>query len=100
MKSLEELKQEKRRLIARESLRKHSRQRDMERSKLKSEIRSLKNAPLKKSFGNISYHVRGRIGMAREKIKKIQQSVKESEKRKPKRKDVGFQGFNMKLITG
>ena len=107
MKSLEELKMQKRRLVARESLRQHSMQRDREKSKLKSEIRSLKYAGLKETLTNIkgnvknvAGHVKGRVGMARERIGKIQKSIEASEKRRPQRKNVGFQGFNMKLITG
>jgi len=93
MKTLEELKLEKRRLLARESLRQHSKERNEERLKLKSEVRALKNKGLRETVGKI----RGKVGVARERVQQLQSKIAE---RQPKRKSQGFQGFNMKLITG
>ena len=52
MKSLEELKLEKRRLLAKESLRQHSMERNREKSMLKKEIFQMKNPRLQ----NIKYY--------------------------------------------
>ena len=93
MKSLEELKMQKRRLVAKESLKQHSMERNREKSMLKKEIFQMKNPRLQ----NIKYHVRGRVGMAKKKI----QTLLEKEKTKSKNnKRQGFGGFDMKKITG
>lgn len=101
MTSLEELKLRKRKLLAKESLRKHSLERAKEKTKLKSEIRNLKYAKLnetltnvKVNVKNVAHHVKGRIGMARGRVQQLQGKIDERKKSKK------FQGFDIRKITG
>ena len=104
MASLEELKEERKRLLDKKSFKSFVSERAREKSKLKSEIFALKHPNIKGRIEmakgrikNLPYHVRGRIGMATEKLRKLADAQKKSQKGK---KSQGFQGINLKAITG
>jgi len=104
MASLEELKAERSRLLAKKSFESFVSERAREKSKLKSEIFALKHPNVvgrvemaKGRIKNIPYHVKGRFNMAKEKLKKLGEAQKKSQKGK---KSQGFQGINFRAITG
>ena len=100
MVSLEKLRSEKRRLLAKKSFEDFSLSRKKEKAKLKSEIFALKHPNLK----NLPKHIKGRTGMAKERIENLLSKIKESQKNQKKRgkskNTSGFDGINLKALTG
>jgi len=100
MTTLEELESQKKRLLAKKDFESFVSKRASEKKKLRSEIFALKHPNIK----NLPRNVKVRVGIARERIQKFSKGIKKLDTKlkswDKKGKRSGFQGINLKSITG